>query len=660
MVMIVAHFDQGWKHVKASELQDNIVKSYLKEYFEDSSRTVLINNTWFNTEFCPHTREYLGEGNSFKNKITEYIDKHKHSIDNIVVYCLVDPPYNDPLEGIDTLGINVRYMGYYDTVDLIDLWALMSIDHFKNQSIQSSDFVYPFMCLNGKPHHHREELVSRLIKKDLIKNNLVSFGGNEKIPKLTIPENIIKNNVLSHDPYDAMSLGDITNWNHHFLNVVTETVFDVERHFFWSEKIFKPIIGKRPFIVYAPNGAEKILDRIGIKNYLDDFHDICDLDLRNPDNIPEFLEILNKQSSNYFEKKYISLLDKINYNANIIKNWKNSIKLKLNQNNNDINFLIEILNTDKIKEKVLVKSVYNNLGRIQKFLVSDPMTIFLNIEFPYYSDAKDLNNYDRKKYLVVSSSNTKDLDINQIFYPFHMEFVTQENYKKPIIIPKTKPFLFDALLGLSKDYRIDLFERLSPIIENGLVSISKCDHYQTEYRSKELNELEVENFPPPSNVWSSMTRILNEKKNKFVPASQIIPRKIYENSWISIVSETFPNLSPYVPDDVFFPTEKIAKPIAAGRIFMVSTNKGFLKELRNLGFKTFGDYIDESYDDLETYQERNQAIVKELTRLQEEVDMCNLYQKLLPVIQHNQDLIYSGKLQNRARLEIVKFLKDHS
>ena len=48
-----------------------------------------------------------------------------------------------------------------------------------------------------------------------------------------------------------------------------------------------------------------------------------------------------------------------------------------------------------------------------------------------------------------------------------------------------------------------------------------------------------------------------------------------------------------------------------------------MKKLREWGFKTFDGWIDESYDELETYEERKKVINKEILRL------CNMSRKEL-------------------------------
>lgn len=71
----------------------------------------------------------------------------------------------------------------------------------------------------------------------------------------------------------------------------------------------------------------------------------------------------------------------------------------------------------------------------------------------------------------------------------------------------------------------------------------------------------------------------------------IYPRQ-YQNTWFTLVSETgfeYPHS---------FRTEKIWKPILAGHPFVVCSNQGFYRDLRNLGFRTFDHLIDESFDSI--------------------------------------------------------------
>jgi hypothetical protein len=111
-----------------------------------------------------------------------------------------------------------------------------------------------------------------------------------------------------------MSLGHRDNWQRHFINIVTETQFDIQQTNFVSEKIYKPIVGMRPFLVYANDGAVAWLTERKFQPYVNDFADITDLDLSHPHNMAPFLKILCDQSLTYWQAKYLALKDKIMYN----------------------------------------------------------------------------------------------------------------------------------------------------------------------------------------------------------------------------------------------------------------------------------------------------------------------------------------------------------
>jgi hypothetical protein len=53
-----------------------------------------------------------------------------------------------------------------------------------------------------------------------------------------------------------------------------------------------------------------------------------------------------------------------------------------------------------------------------------------------------------------------------------------------------------------------------------------------------------------------------------------------------------------------FRTEKIWKPVAMGHPFIAVANLGYYRDLHNLGFKTFGHLIDETFDLIENSQDR--------------------------------------------------------
>jgi hypothetical protein len=75
----------------------------------------------------------------------------------------------------------------------------------------------------------------------------------------------------------------------------------------------------------------------------------------------------------------------------------------------------------------------------------------------------------------------------------------------------------------------------------------------------------------------------------------------WNTSFLHVVNET-------VWQDKIHFTEKVFKPIVLHQPFVVLQAPGSLTYLRSYGFKTFGDWWDESYDTIQDPQQRMQAI----------------------------------------------------
>jgi hypothetical protein len=77
----------------------------------------------------------------------------------------------------------------------------------------------------------------------------------------------------------------------------------------------------------------------------------------------------------------------------------------------------------------------------------------------------------------------------------------------------------------------------------------------------------------------------------------------YIDTYFSVVTETVCDY-PYS-----LRSEKIYKPIAMGHPWIVTANRGFYRDIRNQGFQTYGNLIDESFDQIDNNQDRLDRIV---------------------------------------------------
>jgi uncharacterized protein YecA (UPF0149 family) len=91
-------------------------------------------------------------------------------------------------------------------------------------------------------------------------------------------------------------------------------------------------------------------------------------------------------------------------------------------------------------------------------------------------------------------------------------------------------------------------------------------------------------------------------------------------------------------------TEKILRPIACGKPFILVSTVGSLQYLRNYGFETFDGLIDESYDLIGNSKDRLHAIVQEMKRIASlnNNDKQQLYGKLHEIAERNKQRFFDG------------------
>jgi hypothetical protein len=105
-------------------------------------------------------------------------------------------------------------------------------------------------------------------------------------------------------------------------------------------------------------------------------------------------------------------------------------------------------------------------------------------------------------------------------------------------------------------------------------------------------------------------------------------------------------------------TEKTFKPIAMGMPFVLVAPQGSLEYLRSYGFKTFGDFWDESYDTIDDDNERIATVAKTLADLDRlsELEKTQLYRSMASTIKHNWDHFYGGNFEKVLWLELKDML----
>jgi hypothetical protein len=105
-------------------------------------------------------------------------------------------------------------------------------------------------------------------------------------------------------------------------------------------------------------------------------------------------------------------------------------------------------------------------------------------------------------------------------------------------------------------------------------------------------------------------------------------------------------------------TEKVFKPVANFNPFLLVSFPGALEELRNLGFKTFSGFIDESYDLEKDPTKRMQMIAAEVKRLcsMSKEELHNWYWQMEDILLHNHNLIMNIYQTEKHSTEFINFL----
>lgn len=176
-----------------------------------------------------------------------------------------------------------------------------------------------------------------------------------------------------------------------------------------------------------------------------------------------------------------------------------------------------------------------------------------------------------------------------------------------------------------------------------------------------------------NNVWLDNQRINEERATK---ANSILPllvhgkgntefddhfyirriqKQVYLDSWVSVISEAgFPDSAGQL-----FLSEKIFKPIVSYHPFIIMGDRGSLKELRKMGYKTFDGFIDESYDDLPTF-ERFDAIIESIKKIIAIKDKRAWYESMSDILIHNYNNLKSNANKvNPAFVELEKTYKKY-
>ena len=224
--------------------------------------------------------------------------------------------------------------------------------------------------------------------------------------------------------------------------------------------------------------------------------------------------------------------------------------------------------------------------------------------------------------------------------------------------PVDKPYKFLFLNGRIRGHRKFLIEKfkITGLLDH---SIWTC----LESRQGEKSRFELTCDGRDLMMEPSLTKLLDSyyEVNRYTSninntfQNSFVKFELFGNEWGEIYLKAEPYMDTYfsvITETVFdypysFRTEKIWKPIAMGHPFVVAANVGYLKDLRNMGFQTFGHVIDESYDLIEDGQQRLNRIADVVRDLCQQ-DLASFQKECYNVCEHNQQQLAAMRIKVRA------------
>lgn len=263
-----------------------------------------------------------------------------------------------------------------------------------------------------------------------------------------------------------------------------------------------------------------------------------------------------------------------------------------------------------------------------------------------------------KKILLISGG-----DLDGIYphvrhdYLLSSLFDYEENRRQSVRIEevfdkKTKPYQFLFLNGRARPHRKYLWERfrMKGLLDQSLWTM--LDSRPSLGRSLRLRVDDV-------NLMGTTTPLRWLPKQYECPrfqAANINPgpadrcfmkTELFNNLWGEIYLQADPYIDTYfslVTETVLsypysFRTEKIAKPLGMGHPWICASGRGFYRDLRNLGFRTFSHVIDEDFDLIDNDQDRMDRIVQIVADLCQD-DLISFLAECEEVCKYNQQHLY--------------------
>jgi hypothetical protein len=222
---------------------------------------------------------------------------------------------------------------------------------------------------------------------------------------------------------------------------------------------------------------------------------------------------------------------------------------------------------------------------------------------------------------------------------------------------------YNLLQKRPRAHRMWMFKEIvnNGLLEHGINSMNPLDYNNTYFEGKLMDPKDYATCSrylpmlPPNVPYNPLEveEFGHEDSGKY---QLFFNEKVCLDSYMSVISEASFGDS----ERTCFISEKTFKPIACYHPFIVFGNKHSLAVLREMGYKTFHPFIDESYDSKSSWQ-RLSAITEAIWKVKSiPVDQrLDWYLGMEEILEHNYNKLKCAKLSApQAVLILDQYLKD--
>ena len=219
-----------------------------------------------------------------------------------------------------------------------------------------------------------------------------------------------------------------------------------------------------------------------------------------------------------------------------------------------------------------------------------------------------------------------------------------------------KPLLADILLGVSsvsKPHRDFIFGMVNNSCLKDKVIMNFRSYTNPNSNSDFfLDEDGIEHLPYDENSNFKFHSTRPIKIYGYInTVANVLPIKIWKQTAYSVVAETA------VSNYISLLSEKTYKPMLGRRLFIMFAGQYYLRNLRSLGFKTFGEIIDETYDTVEDPYVRWALAFNQLVWLETQ-PQDKIFEQIKHITEHNFQLMLDLNWRvNESKLGLEELLK---